>query len=328
MCKRNCHISSALQVRPWRWFDTKMPSYPYRKSPGGDKTILRPSYLHDRISFTAQMTSLGSLSQWKDANKCCICAVKTFLDNLGFKHREQHWHSINIIQMLWGTGHHQKSNICETDCWLRATISKFIKNCSGRKPFIRLQHSWQTRNPQISSITTTTEFNATSSHRVLMVWMCLWWEYQDKNVLKSYFMQNLELHETWLPISQFSMASSTHVFLTVYMVLKRNPTSYLWTWMINHIPQHAVVMLWWCNYSSMKLQTHLRLSIYCIVYVLWEVHVDTTSYLDAHGWLITSHRTLWWCCGGVIAHPCLPNEDILVSVQSPIDFSLFCELLY
>ena len=153
----------------------------------------------------------------------------------GFKHREQHWQSIDIIQILWGTGHHQESNMCETDCWLRATISKFIQNCSGTKSFVRPHQSWQTKNPQISSITTTTELTATSSHRVLMVWMCLRREYQHKSVLKSYFMQNLDLHEMWLPPSQmatrsrrentkFTMASSTHVFLTDYLVLKRNPT--------------------------------------------------------------------------------------------------------
>ena len=35
-----------------------MPSYQYRKSYCGDKTILRPSYLHNGISYTGKMTSL------------------------------------------------------------------------------------------------------------------------------------------------------------------------------------------------------------------------------------------------------------------------------
>ena len=35
-----------------------MPSYKYRKSHCRDKTILRPSYLHDGISYTGKMTSL------------------------------------------------------------------------------------------------------------------------------------------------------------------------------------------------------------------------------------------------------------------------------
>ena len=40
------------------WFNIKMPSYQYRKSHCGDKTILRPSYLHNEISYNGKMTSL------------------------------------------------------------------------------------------------------------------------------------------------------------------------------------------------------------------------------------------------------------------------------
>ena len=40
------------------WFNIKMPSYQYRKSHCGDKTILRPSYLHNGISYTGKMTYL------------------------------------------------------------------------------------------------------------------------------------------------------------------------------------------------------------------------------------------------------------------------------
>ena len=36
----------------------KIPSYKYRKFHCGDKTILRPSYLHNEISFTGKTTSL------------------------------------------------------------------------------------------------------------------------------------------------------------------------------------------------------------------------------------------------------------------------------
>ena len=35
-----------------------MPTYQYSKSHCGDKTILRPSYLHNRISYTGKPTSL------------------------------------------------------------------------------------------------------------------------------------------------------------------------------------------------------------------------------------------------------------------------------
>ena len=40
------------------WFNIKMTSYQYRISHCGDKTILRPSYLHNGISYTGKMTSL------------------------------------------------------------------------------------------------------------------------------------------------------------------------------------------------------------------------------------------------------------------------------
>ena len=39
------------------WFNIKMSSYQCRKSHCGDKTILRPSYLHNGISYTSKMTS-------------------------------------------------------------------------------------------------------------------------------------------------------------------------------------------------------------------------------------------------------------------------------
>ena len=40
------------------WFNIKMTSYQYRKSHCGDKTILRPSYLHNGISYTGKTASL------------------------------------------------------------------------------------------------------------------------------------------------------------------------------------------------------------------------------------------------------------------------------
>ena len=44
-------------LRPGQWFNIKM-SYQYMKSHCGDKTILRPSYLHNGISYTGKMASL------------------------------------------------------------------------------------------------------------------------------------------------------------------------------------------------------------------------------------------------------------------------------
>ena len=59
-----CHLQMLTlcswdqQSYPGGWFNIKMPSYQYRKSHCGDKTILRPSYLHNGISYTGKMTSL------------------------------------------------------------------------------------------------------------------------------------------------------------------------------------------------------------------------------------------------------------------------------
>ena len=50
--------------RPGLRFTMKMTSYQYRKSHCGDKTILRPSYLHNGISYTSYvvMEFIGSFS--------------------------------------------------------------------------------------------------------------------------------------------------------------------------------------------------------------------------------------------------------------------------
>ena len=52
-----------------RWFNIKMTSYQYRKSYCGDKTILRPSYLHNGISYTDKMTSLYGIKAQEGQNK-------------------------------------------------------------------------------------------------------------------------------------------------------------------------------------------------------------------------------------------------------------------
>ena len=47
-----------VAATPGPWFNIKMSSYQYRNSHCGDKTILRPSYLHNGIPYTGKMTSL------------------------------------------------------------------------------------------------------------------------------------------------------------------------------------------------------------------------------------------------------------------------------
>ena len=54
----NHQLMKLVKEGPGGWFNKKMLSYQYRKSHCGDKTILRPSYLHNGISYTGKMTSL------------------------------------------------------------------------------------------------------------------------------------------------------------------------------------------------------------------------------------------------------------------------------
>ena len=61
------------QRSPGPWFNIKTTSYQYRKSHCGDKTILRPSYLHNGISYTGKMTSL----YWIGALVLTTAAMRT-----------------------------------------------------------------------------------------------------------------------------------------------------------------------------------------------------------------------------------------------------------
>ena len=53
--KQRCFREGKKKSGPW--FNIKMSSYQHRKSNCGDKTILRPSYLHNGISYTGKKTS-------------------------------------------------------------------------------------------------------------------------------------------------------------------------------------------------------------------------------------------------------------------------------
>ena len=59
--------SKRQKMGPGPRFNIKMTSYQYRKSHCGNKTIIRPSYLHNGISYTGKTTSLywiGALVLW------------------------------------------------------------------------------------------------------------------------------------------------------------------------------------------------------------------------------------------------------------------------
>ena len=56
---------------PGGWNNIKMSSSQYRKYHYGDKTILRPSYLHNGIPYTGKMISLYSIGALEMATKRC-----------------------------------------------------------------------------------------------------------------------------------------------------------------------------------------------------------------------------------------------------------------
>ena len=58
------------------WFNIKMSSYQYRKSHCGDETILRPSYLHNGISYTGKMTSLYWIRALDVMTPSCVSVME------------------------------------------------------------------------------------------------------------------------------------------------------------------------------------------------------------------------------------------------------------
>ena len=83
-------------LKPEPWFNIKMLSYQYRKSHCRDKTILRPSYLHNGISYTGKTASLYWIGaqvlsrewgcKWSSAGRRCsnyIWVINNFNDYLG-----------------------------------------------------------------------------------------------------------------------------------------------------------------------------------------------------------------------------------------------------
>ena len=80
------NLLTLLLLRPGPWFNIKMSSYRYRKSHCGDKTVIRPSYLHNGISYTGKMSSLywiRALSIWENqvnitaANALAPCIMRS-----------------------------------------------------------------------------------------------------------------------------------------------------------------------------------------------------------------------------------------------------------
>ena len=72
-----------------------MSSYQYRKSHCGDKTILRPSYLHNGISYTDKMISLYWIRAQVTSCQCMLASVAVMRYNniliLGWHYSGTNW---------------------------------------------------------------------------------------------------------------------------------------------------------------------------------------------------------------------------------------------
>ena len=88
-CLERFNYIFILEWPPGPWFNIKMSSYQYRESHCGDKTILRPSYLHNGISYAGKMRSL----YW-------IGAVITFWVNAQGPVLFPHLHLKDIVLVL------------------------------------------------------------------------------------------------------------------------------------------------------------------------------------------------------------------------------------
>ena len=80
--KHWCQIVVSLSEARGR-FNIKMPSYQYRKSDYGDKTILWLSYLHNGISYTGKTPSLYWIRAWRPDRWCPA--------------KMRHQHKVNIL---------------------------------------------------------------------------------------------------------------------------------------------------------------------------------------------------------------------------------------
>ena len=88
------------------WFNIKMSSYQYRKYHFGDQTILRPSYLHNGISYTGSMTSLYWIMAQCPCEYAIICYhwiwIQNLLPGVNFYFSSvQAYHGFTGIQMWW-----------------------------------------------------------------------------------------------------------------------------------------------------------------------------------------------------------------------------------
>ena len=120
------------------WFNIKMSSYQYRKSHCRDKTILRPSYLHNGISYTGKMTSLYWIRALHFSGRCykkMSCAILKRPHQSSYHNDTALW-----IPFIWGGRYHLNScnwcfilthllHIMGTQHWFRQWLSAEKVSC-------------------------------------------------------------------------------------------------------------------------------------------------------------------------------------------------------
>ena len=137
-----CHEATSDfldQCWPGRWLNIKMPSYQYRKSHCGDKTILWSSYLHNGISYTGKITSLywirAQALQWHMAsphdiqstqNNYQLIVTRSSTDMPSIM-QDNHIHVLKV----WACSYKQYLNVCKD------------KKCKSIFTFPEINSAWQ-----------------------------------------------------------------------------------------------------------------------------------------------------------------------------------------
>ena len=106
-----------MTVLPLQWeshyletgacINIKIPSYQYRKPHCGDKTILRPSYLHNGISYTGKMPSLywiRALGLWFPAQQLSNVVMVSAPGVEQHPSLASHWSMAGQVTVTEGTG--------------------------------------------------------------------------------------------------------------------------------------------------------------------------------------------------------------------------------
>ena len=133
--------SGVLSSRPETYFNIKISSYQYRNSHCRDKTILRPSYLHNGISYTGMMISL----YW-------ISAAFQYNDGLSMYMDFYHKHKTVLrLSYLFSWEPYNKGGIFNsspptatfTRQWIRSALDQIMAcRLFGAKPLSKPSQRW------------------------------------------------------------------------------------------------------------------------------------------------------------------------------------------